>query len=49
MPRARYKFLYRSGAWYYWQSVLPVSPRNSRYEHVRCRVSWFWGWADVGA
>ena len=41
--KTRYKFLYRSGTRYYWQSVLPVTPGESRHETVWCEADWFWG------
>jgi hypothetical protein len=43
MKRRRYKFTGRAGGRYYWQSVLPVSPGDSRYEQFSCPVAWFWG------
>lgn len=39
----RYRFLYRAGGRYYWESVLPVSAGDSRHERVSCPVEWFWG------
>jgi hypothetical protein len=42
MKRRRYRFTGQAGGWYYWQSVLPVSPGDSRYEQFRCPVDWFW-------
>lgn len=43
--KARYKFLYRAddGSRYYWQSIHPVSPGESRHEVVSCDAAWFWG------
>jgi hypothetical protein len=42
-PKQRYRFTGRSGDTYYWQSVLPVSHRDSRHEQLSCSVEWFWG------
>lgn len=43
MARTAYKYEGRRGARYYWVSVLPVSPGDSRYDHVSCDVNVFWG------
>lgn len=47
MARTRYRFVDRvviDGIdMYLWESVLPVGPRESRHEQVRCPVGWFWG------
>jgi hypothetical protein len=37
--RTKYKFLHRAGGYYYWRAVVPI---DSRYEHVKCKVDWFW-------
>lgn len=41
--KQRYRFTGRAGNLYYWESVLPVSPGDSRHEQICCLVSWFWG------
>jgi hypothetical protein len=43
MTRVRYRFLHQSGGRYYWESVLPVAPSESRHTLVWCDVNWFWG------
>lgn len=40
--KVRYRFVGCWGGRYHWESVLPVSPRDSRHEHVSCRVAQFW-------
>lgn len=40
--RTKYRFLYRVGSRYHWESVLPL-PGDSRHDHVECDVNWFWG------
>lgn len=42
--RTKFRFLYRTGGWYHWESVLPV--RGSLHEHVTCPVAWFWSWPN---
>ncbi|MFT4471418.1 hypothetical protein ACMX2H_16060 [Arthrobacter sulfonylureivorans] len=44
MAGMKYRFSHRSddGRTYYWVSVLPVTPNDSRHEQVSCRVDWFW-------
>jgi hypothetical protein len=44
--RTQYKFSHRSGdgLTYYWESVRLV-PGDSRVEHIRCPVSYFWNGA----
>lgn len=27
---------------YYWYSVLPIGPNESRHEQISCSVAWFW-------
>jgi hypothetical protein len=41
--RTRYRFAGQAGGIYYWQSVLPIGPGDSRYEQISCRADWFWG------
>jgi hypothetical protein len=43
MARTRYRFTGQAGGTYYWQSVLPVAPGDSRHEQVSCPADWFWG------
>jgi len=39
--KTRYRFSHRAGDYYYW--VATTHPfRDSRTEHVHCRVDWFW-------
>ncbi len=40
--RTKYRFLYRTGGWYHWESVRPIEG-DSRHEHITCPVAWFWG------
>lgn len=40
--KIRYRFTGRHGGRYYWQTALPVSPGDSRYEQISCPVDWFW-------
>jgi hypothetical protein len=40
--RTRYRFSRQAGGRYYWHSVLPISPGDSRHEQVSCPVRWFW-------
>lgn len=44
MNKTRYKFSHRSddGKMYYWVATRPLFG-DSRYEHVKCSVAWFWG------
>ena len=43
----RYRFLHQAGGRYYWESVRPVSPGDSRHEQVSCDVGLFWGQRPV--
>lgn len=40
----RYRFSHRSddGRTYYWESVFPIGPTESRHELISCPVAWFW-------
>lgn len=40
--RTRYRFSHREGDRYYWESVLPIGPNESRHEAIICRVGMFW-------
>jgi hypothetical protein len=42
--QTKFRFLYRTGGWYHWESVLPV--RGSLHEHITCGVAWFWSWPN---
>jgi len=33
---------------YYWESVLPINPSDSRHEQFSCDVDWFWSGGDDG-
>jgi hypothetical protein len=45
--KTKYRFSHRSddGSTYYWESVLPIAPNESRHDVVRCNVQWFWSTA----
>lgn len=45
-PRRRYKFLYRVGDTYYWESATHVD--GSRVEQITCNVYWFWNSEAIG-
>lgn len=48
LPRkTRYRFLYRVGSRYLWESALPV-PGDSRHGTITCDVNWFWGNQPAG-
>jgi hypothetical protein len=39
--KTRYRFLYRVGGIYHWESVLPIAG-DSRHDRISCSVNWFW-------
>jgi hypothetical protein len=39
--KTRYRFLYRIGSIYHWESVLPL-PGGTRHDHITCHVDYFW-------
>ena len=45
--KPRYRYLGQWAARYHWVSARPVSPGDSRFEHVSCDVGAFWGGPPV--
>lgn len=41
--KLKYRFSHQAGGYYHWVLVRLVSPGDSRYDHITCRVGAFWG------